>query len=131
MLQNQGIQTKLDLEREENIPELFLNKDGVTDALLNLIQNAAESFSAKQREKLITIRTRRNHHAIELWVIDNGRGIEPERWGSIFDPGHTTKGSDGLGLALVREAVFKSGGNICIEDSQVGRGTSFKITFEV
>lgn len=121
MLQNYGIRVKLELESEENMLELFLDKSKITDALLNLIQNATESFPPRQQEKLITIRTRRDQNFIQLW---NGRGIENERWESIFDPGSTTKGSDGLGLALCKEAVLKNGGSICIEDSQLGQGTS-------
>ncbi len=131
ILQNHGIQVKLELESEENMLELFLNKSEISYVLLNLIQNAVESFPSGQKKKLITIRTCRDNDSIGVWVIDNGRGIEKERWESVFDPGNTTKGSDGLGLALCKEAVIKSGGSICIEDSRLDQGTSFKIAFEV
>jgi len=132
-LEKRGVKYKLELESEENMVELFLDKGKITDALQCLTQNAADSFPLEQDEKLIIFKTNRNTggNTLEVWVTDNGHGIEKERWETIFDQGNTTKGSDGLGLHLVKNTISKNGGSVCVEDSQQGHGTTFKIAFEV
>ena len=64
-----------------------------------------------------------------LEVIDTGFGISPEVLESIFEPFFTTKGlgeGTGLGLATVRTIIKSHGGFLHVE-SEVGRGTTFKV----
>lgn len=65
--------------------------------------------------------------AVEWTVSDTGVGIPKEDVGKIFDPFFTTKPEgSGLGLAVVYRIVEKHGGKISVE-SEVGRGTTFRI----
>ncbi len=62
-------------------------------------------------------------------VRDSGTGIKPEHLEKIFDPFFSTKEvgkGTGLGLSMVYGIVKQTGGAIIV-DSEIGKGTSFRI----
>jgi signal transduction histidine kinase len=82
-----------------------------------------------ERERLISLRTRRTGSGIELEVSDNGSGIAPEHLPRIFEPFFSTKPDTGtgLGLALVKKVVSLHQGDIRVH-SAPAQGTQITIT---
>jgi signal transduction histidine kinase len=89
----------------------------------NLLNNALESIP-EGRPPHVALGARETDSAVEIWVQDNGIGIESERMADVFDPHFTTKSSGtGLGLAIVKGLVDAMGGRIWME-SKWGVGTT-------
>jgi signal transduction histidine kinase len=63
---------------------------------------------------------------VELSIADTGCGIPEASLSRLFDAFFTTKGGMGLGLAVSYEIIKAAGGNIEVE-SEVGRGTTFRV----
>ncbi len=89
---------------------------------------ATENFSERE---LLALKDRgldRGEYVL-CEVRDSGTGIKPEHLEKIFDPFFSTKEvgkGTGLGLSTVYGIVKQTGGNILV-DSEIGRGTSFRI----
>ncbi len=99
-------------------------RDQVTQVLLNLVLNAAES-SADGGE--VRISTEARGSQVLLVVEDDGVGIAPEIRARLFEPLFSTRDKGtGLGLAICYSLVSAHGGTIAV-DSEEGRGASFSV----
>lgn len=106
-----------------------LNLESINIILVNLIENAIDSFSKDSDENTITLDVSAEENSFKIVVSDNGCGIPSNTLESIFEPFYTTKDIDngsGLGLYLVYNEVKKYNGDISVE-STVGVGTKFSI----
>jgi len=72
-------------------------------------------------------------HLVTISVSDTGVGIEPEQQSRVFerfyrvDRGRSREsGGTGLGLALVRHVVERSGGTVALR-SVPGKGSTFTL----
>jgi signal transduction histidine kinase len=93
---------------------------------LNLLLNAGHSIEPMGE---IQIETEARGEWIEVRVIDNGEGMNPQTLEKIFTPFFTTKAvgeGTGLGLPISRQIVEKHGGTIEVE-STPGVGTIFQV----
>ncbi|NEQ22108.1 MAG: sensor histidine kinase [Microcoleus sp. SIO2G3] len=68
---------------------------------------------------------------VQLWIADNGIGIEPEHQQRIFHVferlhGIETYPGTGIGLAIVQKGIERMGGQVGIE-SELGKGSRFWI----
>jgi len=108
----------------------------VSQAMTNVIKNAAEAIEAVPTEKRgkgrIEVKTYREDEFLVVDVIDNGKGLPKADRQKLLEPYMTTrqKGT-GLGLAIVRKVMEDHGGSIQLLDSphesQEGRGAMMRL----
>jgi signal transduction histidine kinase len=105
----------------------------LNQVVLNLIVNAVhaiESVKDRDEQNMITISTRVEGSYVELTVSDTGCGIPEKIRNKIFDPFFTTKAvgkGTGQGLAIAHDVVVKKHGGRIICESEVGKGTTFRV----
>ncbi|OGB87279.1 hypothetical protein A3H38_05530 [candidate division WOR-1 bacterium RIFCSPLOWO2_02_FULL_46_20] len=99
----------------EQLSQVFMN------LLLNAVQAMPEGGGLVVESRVA------NHESIVIEVTDNGQGIAADKLDNIFDPFYSTKDEGvGMGLAVAYRIVKEHGGEVKVE-SQVGKGTTFKI----
>jgi two-component system, OmpR family, phosphate regulon sensor histidine kinase PhoR len=91
----------------------------------NLIANAIDHTPAG--EIIIEAKESADKSSVECIVRDNGEGILPERFQTIFNKNETDSEKDGLGLglAIVKTFVEAHDGLVTVE-SEIGNGTTFR-----
>lgn len=92
----------------------------------NLTKNAVDAMQGAGR---IDISTGCDRNTVWIEVRDTGKGIPRKHFKTIFRPGYTTKKRGwGLGLTLVKRIIEEyHGGKIFVKDSEIGKGTVFRI----
>jgi signal transduction histidine kinase len=120
---------RLEVSLAEGIKGVWLERDGLSDAVMNLAVNARDALTSAV-DPWIRIETDTVGRSVRIRVTDNGEGIPPDLRERVFLPFFTTKGSrgNGMGLAMVRKFVHEMGGEIECE-SVVGSGTTFTMRF--
>ncbi|HWA90542.1 MAG TPA: ATP-binding protein [Rhizomicrobium sp.] len=131
----------LELDHGAELWPVHADEVQLSNAIINLVVNARD---AMPKGGTVTIRTANEAvkeaatlgtaimpagEYVRIEVADTGIGISKEHLGKIFDPFFTTKPvgqGTGLGLATVYGIIKQTGGFITV-DSEVGRGTSFRI----
>jgi len=114
---------------EDDIPEIFVNKNQIMEMFLNLVINAIDAMRADGGT--ITLRARqetiKQRPMIRMEVSDTGCGMDERERASIFDRYYTTKDTGtGLGLAVVERIISAHSGRIEVK-SQKDVGTTFII----
>ncbi|KUF45423.1 histidine kinase [Myroides marinus] len=105
-----------------------LNKELHSWTIENLIKNAIDAMKGKGK---LDIHIQDTPKAVNIFITDSGSGIPKKLLKKIFEPGYTTKKRGwGLGLSLTKRIVedFQNG-KIKVTQSEVGKGTTFCITY--
>jgi PAS domain S-box-containing protein len=106
------------------VPDVFVDRALLKQAVLNLVLNAVEAMPHGGQLQLTL--NRRGDMA-EITVGDTGKGIPLENRQKIFQLFFTTRpGGSGIGLASTFRIVQLHNGSIDFT-SEVGRGTTFRI----
>ena len=97
----------------------------------NLCKNAVDALEG--RSGRIDIYVMQKEQTVVIDLVDTGKGIRQKDMKNVFRPGFTTKQRGwGLGLSLARRIVEEyHHGKIFVKQSEVGRGTTFRIILPV
>ena len=107
-----------------DVPEVYVDRALLKQAVLNPVLNAAEAMPGGGQLRLVLSR---RGEAAEITVGDTGKGIPLENRQKIFQLFFTTRpGGSGIGLASTFRIVQLLNGSIDFT-SEVGRGTTFRI----
>jgi PAS domain S-box-containing protein len=107
-----------------DVPEVYVDRALLKQAVLNLVLNALEAMPNGGQLRLML--NRRGEMA-EITVGDTGKGIPLENRQKVFQLFFTTRpGGSGIGLASTFRIVQLHNGSIDFT-SEVGRGTTFRI----
>jgi signal transduction histidine kinase len=117
-------------ELQPNLPMLHVDREAITGALLNLLQNA---FKYSGQDKQIAVRARLEDRGVAIDVEDAGVGIPQRERKRIFERFYRvdslltrdTEGS-GLGLSIAKRIVEAHQGKISVR-SELGKGSCFTI----
>ena len=128
----QRIQSGALVSRElpEGLSQIYVDRDALADALVDLLQNA---FKYTGPDKRIAVLARAAGNAVEIVVQDNGPGIPGADQKRIFDkfyrgkdPLERTIEGSGLGLSMVKHVVEAHGGKVSVK-SELGKGAAFSV----
>ena len=92
----------------------------------NLCKNAIDAMNG---EGTITINVTQSDEKAIIDLSDTGKGIPKSRVATVFEPGYTTKKRGwGLGLSLAKRIMEQyHKGRIFVKNSELGKGTTFRI----
>lgn len=126
-----GFAEIVELDLEEDLPEVAGDFRRVEQVLVNLLLNAGESLEGNGGR--VYVRTRRVGETgkVELVIEDEGSGIPREILDRIGTPFVTTKGQRGgmgLGISICQRILQDHQAKMRIE-SEVGKGTRVTVIF--
>lgn len=123
----------LKLKAEGDVPKVVADRDKVKQVLINLVGNSLK-FTEKGG---VNIEVSKKEPYGKVSVVDTGRGIDEPNQKLLFKKFQqanssiitrdTTKGT-GLGLYISKRMIEDMGGNIGLEKSEVGKGSTFGFT---
>jgi signal transduction histidine kinase len=122
----------VETEIDRSIPSQSWDRESVSRAVLNLIDNA---IKYSRDDKTVTVILESDGDRVVIGVRDHGIGIRQEDVTRIFNPYFRAEFSDtqtrrgaGLGLTLVQQIVASHSGTVEVE-STPGVGSTFRLVF--
>lgn len=119
------VNISLHTEGETNIPAMISPPlfDWVIE---NLLKNALDAIEGKGS---VDVHIKDTAAQVVIDVIDTGKGISKNNIAKVFAPGFTTKKRGwGLGLTLSKRIIEQyHKGSIFVKQSELGKGTTFRI----
>lgn len=119
---------KFDIIYDNDLPPIKANKVRISRAIINLIENAI-IVECRGVDKEIKINIYIDEDII-IKIIDNGIGIKEVDLEQIWEIGHSTKETSGLGLPFAKQIIEENGGRIYL-DSTYGVGTTLTVRLPI
>lgn len=129
---------KVRLNLSENLPPVYMDKNQLETALVNLLLNAKDALNGEgeivihSHQRLVQ-RTHKAEQMVEIAITDNGCGMSEDTLSHIFEPFFTTKQNgkgSGLGLSMVYGFIRQSKGRVEVK-SQLGQGTTIYLQLPI
>jgi two-component system, sensor histidine kinase len=111
-------------------PAIRFSRKNLRSIIFNLISNALK-YRHHERSPVIRINTISDNTYCILTVCDNGIGLDATKAAKVFSMFgrlHSHVEGSGVGLYIVKKIIENAGGKIELE-SEVGKGTTFKVYF--
>jgi len=104
-------------------PQAACDRRLVSQALTNLLQNAADAVTMREAAGSIAVRVEQADDDVRIIVTDDGIGLPQEDRARLTEPyvTHKPKGT-GLGLAIVKKIMEDHGGRLTLDDRHDGPG---------
>ncbi len=129
------IETEIKIESFSKDFKVYVDEDEFLQIMVNLIRNSLQSIGEKREENidspppgLIRIEVQETDETYEIYLHDNGKGIEAENLPKLFETQFTTKDKTtgtGLGLSISRRLIRSFGGDVDLHESVYGKGACF------
>jgi len=118
---------KCDMALDPTAGNVPMDSTTLTVAFTNLLVNAVEAM--EEGKGRLEIRSEQVKERVQVTIRDNGKGMSPEDRERIFQPFFSgRKGGMGLGLTEARN-IFNAHGVLLTVESELGKGTTFKLLF--
>jgi two-component system phosphate regulon sensor histidine kinase PhoR len=104
------------VETDHRLPSVFLDSGAVSEAVLNIIDNAVKYG---REGRYLRIASGFEEGRVFIDIEDHGIGINPQQ---------QKRRGTGLGLALVKHIMDAHKGSITLR-SEEGKGSTFRLTF--
>ena len=124
-LASRNIVVNLDLSSK--LPAVIGDRVLLQQVLLNLILNGCDAVADTEiiEHHRLHIHTLRNGDAVQVSVVDQGRGISLDDMEHLFEPFYTTKPQGmGLGLSICRTIITAHNGQLLVTNN-AGCGATF------
>jgi two-component system sensor kinase FixL len=119
---------KIEMKLSPNAESAFFDRVQIEQVAFNLIRNAIEAMSDRERIALSISTNLASDGMIEVSISDTGPGLPQEIQEKLFEPFVTTKASGlGVGLSICRVIIEAHGGKLQARDNP-GGGTIFTFT---
>ncbi|MHC4660654.1 MAG: sensor histidine kinase [Planctomycetota bacterium] len=120
---------------DESVPEIRMDPEAISRAVLNLLSNAVKY--SREEDRIIDVSVRLVGEDVRISVRDRGIGLDEEEMEKIFEKFYRSGrmaipevSGTGLGLTLVKAVVRAHGGRIDVQ-SRKGKGSIFTIILPV
>lgn len=118
------------ISNENDLPEIFIDPERITQVIMNLITNAFKYTESGT----ISLQFKADEHYFYIYIVDTGKGIEKEKIETIFKSfsqlnagGNIYDNGIGLGLSIVKTIIDLHFGHIDVE-SNLDIGSTFRVT---
>jgi nitrogen-specific signal transduction histidine kinase len=107
--------------------EAMLNRPLFEWVIENICKNAVDAMRGKGIINIDILQDSDKYVIVD--ITDNGKGMEKKLFRRVFNPGFSTRPRGwGLGLTLAKRIIERyHGGKIFVKNSEIGKGTTFRI----
>lgn len=112
---SRSTQIRIEKSISRGLQPVAVDPNQITQVLLNLVLNSLQELGSGETIRIGAAEDVDNN-TLEIWVEDEGQGIDHQQQQKIFDPFFTTKDKGtGLGLAIVRKIVESHHGVVLVK----------------